>query len=40
MVERAVTQVQDVDCRFVDFDIDMDAGTLLGTVGGRGKAGG
>ena len=27
-------------CRCVDFDIDMDAGMLLGTVGGRGKAGG
>ena len=24
----------------VDFDIDMDAGMLLGTVGGTGKAGG
>ena len=38
--ERAVTQVQDVDCRFVDFDIDMDAAMLLGTVGDRGEAGG
>ena len=35
-----MTQVQDVDCRFVDFDIDMDAAMLLGTVGGGGKVGG
>ena len=35
-----MTQVQDVDCRLVDFCINMDAGTLLGTVGGRGEAGG
>ena len=27
-------------CRCVDFDIEMDAGTLLGTVGGRGEVGG